>query len=481
MATFKEKTQKPLWNMVPYDKQLFKVDDAILDNVNTYKMFPSDCKITKQKYFDALKEFKSPRYVVPVIDYSWTTSPITAREDIPYIILNEKRPWKNNTFAKLIYSLMISKEYYDTLKQIIETQGSKLSPNAQKIIKFLDEWFKNSPTSIVNQNQVTPSSIQSNNEVNKIYEKSLENNRATSNQLINTVVNTLNIGSNKIQTNVNNLKSSAKEIANQLKSDVKNTSQSIFNKIIDSIDYIIEFLNNFKDTQILDDIKFCSEISNLRGPTESYKNLYLCLNTGFQYILPYFDNNMRSINSQWDITGKNVNPILSYIDKGVSGFNQILGAIETTTNLAQEKQGFYFEQSKPYNYPQNGETITIKFPLINTNTWNDVIANWQFVFLLLYQNQPTRNDIAIIDPPVLYEVEIPNVRYIPYAYISSLKVEYKGTRRNMNVPIMKNGKIKEITTIIPEAWDITINLTGLTSEPSNFNILNKNIITTQKL
>ena len=51
----------------------------------------------------------------------------------------------------------------------------------------------------------------------------------------------------------------------------------------------------------------------------------------------------------------------------------------------------------------------------------------------------------------------------------------------MNVPIMKNGKIKEITTIIPEAWDITINLTGLTSEPSNFNILNNNIITTQKL
>ena len=456
MATLKQQNQKQLWNMVPYDKRLCKVDDTDIKNVSTYKMFPADININNNvNYYKSLKQFLSPHCIVPVIDYSWTTSPVTAREDVPYIILNEKRSWKNNTFSKFIYSLTISYEYYQNLKDIINNAADKCTPQVRIILKKLDDFYE---------------------QISK-----------TTGDAFSKIVGQKNIDSAQNLAKKANQKISNNKNINKVKETISNESNGFFEKtqeitknLQEQTNKIIDFLNK-SDINIIDDIIFCNTISNLNGPTNMYRNLYLCLNTGFQYILPYFDNKMRSVNNTWAINDSNVNPILAYVDKTVGGFNNILGAAEMMLNISQEKQGFYFEQSKPYQFPNEGETFTIKFPLVNTNTWDDVIKNWQFVFLFLYQNQPTRNDIAIIDPPVLYEVEIPNVRYIPYAYISSLQIEYKGTRRNMKMPIMKNGKIKEIETIIPDAWDITINLTGLTSEPTNFNILNKNIVTTNKL
>ena len=445
--TQKDTIVKQLWNMIPYDNHYLKIDDNDISKVSNYKMFPSDITINNNdNYFKSLKQFLSPHCVVPVIDYSWTTSPVAAREDIPYIIFNEKRVWKNNTFAKLIYSLSISKEYYKAIQDMILKQGIKLTPTIKSVMKQMGDLYNDTKNSVSNF---------ANEAIN--YGKKIVTGETT--------------------TTANAIKDT-KVSKNLTSQNTDNTDKFISEETKNSL---MEFINKLKDKTILDDIAFCNTISNLKGPTNSYNNLYLCLNTGFQYILPYFDNNMRSVNNTWQINDKNVNPILAYADKAVAGFNKTLGSIETTFNLSQEKQGFYFEQSKPYSFPDQGETFNIQFPLINTNTWEDVVANWQFVFLLLYQNQPTRTDISIIEPPVLYEIEIPNVRYIPYAYISSLKIEYIGTRRNMKMPIMKNNKIKEITTIIPEAWNISIDITGLTSEPTNFNILNNNIITTRKL
>jgi len=73
-------------------------------------------------------------------------------------------------------------------------------------------------------------------------------------------------------------------------------------------------------------------------------------------------------------------------------------------------------------------------------------------------------------------VTIPGVKYMPFSFISSLGVAYKGTRRMMkiNVPasIKSGGGISNITTnfqtIVPEAYEISITLQGLVTDSKNF-------------
>ena len=61
----------------------------------------------------------------------------------------------------------------------------------------------------------------------------------------------------------------------------------------------------------------------------------------------------------------------------------LMGGISST--------GTYVENSQFYQYQSSGESVTIKFPLINTGiaTYDDVVKNWQFIFLLLYNNEDT--------------------------------------------------------------------------------------------
>lgn len=449
MATTKINTQSYLWNMVPFDDDSTKCDDTKIENVRSYKMFPAGVNInTGSKYFDGLKQFKSPHTIIPVIYYNWTTSPIGAREDIPYIILKEKRLWKNNTFAKLIYSLKANKEY---IKAIVDNINDSSSANviknwASKIGNFSLDMFDNASEGL--KDIVTPASVNSTPPGVRGYQSQAA-------------------ARSKAERN---------EAAKLTRKEARKTA--ISDTLKNAYDGVSEFIKKNTDYQFIQDINFCNTISNLKGPTEPYNGLYLCLNSGFEYILPYFNDSMRSVSNNWQIGNGNESFLKELSNLGTGSIN-ILSQLGMTLN--QETQGFYFEQSKPFQYPTEGDSFTVKFPLINTGEWADVLANWQFVFLLLFQNQPTRTDMTIIEPTALYEVEIPNMRYIPFAYIKNLKIEYKGTRRNMKLPVLKNNKIYEINTIIPEAWDITITLQGLTSEPTNFNVLNQNIITTTKL
>ena len=447
--------QSYLWNMVPFGKDRKKTDDTDLKKVATYKLFPAGTKINEgDEYFTKLKEFISPPSIISVLnDYSWTSSPSTAREDAPYIILNEKQVWKNNTIAKLIYSLTISKEFLDSFlntaekidgksREIINYAGDKVGYSISEITKKLEEMV--SPKNIV-----TP-------EVTKGGTRGAQSGAKTM------AAKTDGITANT--TGTTNTPENDDFIDKSIKM-VKNT--------------IAEMMEKIKDVTLINDIKMCDAHSNFIGPSSPYRNLYLCLNSGFRYYLPYFENEMRGVDNTWGESDASQNPIFDEANKWLYNINRIVGGVELW--LDTEKRGYYFEQTKAFNYPTNGETLNIRFPLINTNTWEDVVKNWHFIFLLLYQNQPSRNDISIIEPPAIYEVEIPNMRYIPYAYIEKLAITYKGVRRNMKIPILKNGKPDEIETIIPEAWDVNITLRGLTSEPSNFNILNKHIITTNKL
>jgi hypothetical protein len=222
-----------------------------------------------------------------------------------------------------------------------------------------------------------------------------------------------------------------------------------------------------------------------------YRNLYLTDPTGWVYKLPYFTNNQATQGNSFSDSGgvgTSIGP--SLIGAGADIATSAAGILASLNNPAQIT---YIEKTKFYNYPTEGEDITVEFPLINTGqvTYDDVVKNWQFLFLLLYQNRPGKTSANTVDQPVIYQVEIPGVKYFPYCSIQSLNIEFMGSRRelNINIPAVTtvssdsratnnaNTTSKNLTTsvgyqsiptIIPDAYKVTIVLKSLVANSKNF-------------
>lgn len=262
---------------------------------------------------------------------------------------------------------------------------------------------------------------------------------------------------------------------------------------------IINELANFYETKALDNNP------TLQTPLlEAYQNLYPSVDTGWQYVFPYFDD---YFSSSQNIFGD---------DSNMNVINLIKAGAETLTNIAgiagalAHPFGFSFqEKAKFYNFPSEGEEFSFTFPLINTGNinFNQVIKNWQLIFLLLYQNKPSRVNRNIIEPPVFYEVAIPGQKFYPFCYITNISVDFKGARRELNFNLdvqntfetesytpavdpvnatlpgdannlgEKIDVVRDITSqtssqkfsaIIPDAYVIKITLKSLVTETRNF-------------
>ena len=117
-----------------------------------------------------------------------------------------------------------------------------------------------------------------------------------------------------------------------------------------------------------------------------YQNLYITEPTGWEFILPYFDNyNNSALNAFSNDMGGSTG--LSFLKQGVDIATDIA---DITSVLRSPTQITFVEKAKFYNYPTEGEEFTFGFPLINTGaaTFSDVVRNWQLLFLLLYNNKP---------------------------------------------------------------------------------------------
>ena len=113
-----------------------------------------------------------------------------------------------------------------------------------------------------------------------------------------------------------------------------------------------------------------------------------------------------------------------------------------TAELMPGVRGTHIERPKMYSY-EGGETKTFKFTLANTNHVDDIAKNWQLIFMLLYQQLPNKISKVLLEPPVIYEVEIPGVFYTPFAYIQTVNVANKGAIRKMKVPVLYYKGIRE--------------------------------------
>ena len=204
---------------------------------------------------------------------------------------------------------------------------------------------------------------------------------------------------------------------------------------------------------------------------EPYEGLYITEDTGFQYILPYFDDKYNDVSvdmgSDSSILGNKLNAVAGKVD-------------EFAAFAAIDKPGVYIEGSKQFNMKDQGRTINIKFPLLNTGEYSDIARNWQLIYGLIYQNRPGRINRSLIDVPVIYELFIEGLSYMPYAYMSKMSVDFLGSRRRMKIKVPtftipesreSSSSIpskSEVVMTIPDAYMVDIQLTGLNDETRNF-------------
>ena len=195
-----------------------------------------------------------------------------------------------------------------------------------------------------------------------------------------------------------------------------------------------------------------------------YEGLYITEDTGFRYVLPYFNDAQQMLVNSFDTNDAMLrdNTILG---KAVSTLRSVAESAARLTSFLEP--GLYIERPKFFNFKGTGDRIQLSFPLINTgwSTYDDVRLNWQLAFLLTYQNNPNRRTREVIDPPAIYEVTIPGIKYIPYAYISQLRISYLGARRAYKLTVPGAGSI---STIVPDAYVFDITLEGLVADTKNF-------------
>ena len=202
-----------------------------------------------------------------------------------------------------------------------------------------------------------------------------------------------------------------------------------------------------------------------------YNGLYYTEDTGFKYFLPYLSDGYLEVDNTFSVDSQKI--------MGLSDISETMGAaFDAVRGIAfMDKPGVYVEQSKQYQFGMDGRNIDVTFPLLNTGSYEDIKRNWQLIFGLIYQNKPGRINRNLLELPVIYELYIEGMAYMPYSYIAKIQVDFIGNRRTMNVDIPSFGVIGSndslqdrtiINTVIPDAYNVKISFSGLNKETKNF-------------
>lgn len=217
--------------------------------------------------------------------------------------------------------------------------------------------------------------------------------------------------------------------------------------------------------------------SDYANPLNPYSLLYTTTPTKFKYTFPYMEDTY-------------VQKAGGFGDAGAGGLMTDVSSIiaEGLSDISMKKitaPGRMIEQPKGFTFTGREKSYTVKFPLFNTRSFIEIIKNWQFIYLLTYQNTPNRITRDLIDPPCIYEARIPGVWYSKYSSITNMQVDFMGARREMDMPVPFISKAsdmpvegtsesnwmlekRKISTVIPDAYMVTITITELFSETQNF-------------
>ena len=235
-------------------------------------------------------------------------------------------------------------------------------------------------------------------------------------------------------------------------------------------------------------------ITNI-DPLKPYEGLYPAVETKNLYYLPYLnvDNMTDSSGSvgSWKAPDETFAANLKkagkagasmLVGEAATAFTQLVGAFNEAAQNAQQLEFAMFEPGaatekiKLFAPKEEGDVINIVFYLSNTigvyagTGVHPIQRNWDFLYKLTFQNLPNRRSINLLDPPCVYDVEVPGFKKFPIAVIDSLKITNEGTTRMVNIT---NGQIEEANSgsgqvkLVPEAYKVSISIRSLLMNTQN--------------
>lgn len=235
--------------------------------------------------------------------------------------------------------------------------------------------------------------------------------------------------------------------------------------------------------------EFTKDMTGVKGAALApYRGLYPAKPTGNTYIMPYLNvENMSEIAGTWraaDDTkiGNNLSKVAGGAAASLGDLKdagtKMVGLAEgmykglqtiSQLDMALQNPGAAQEKIKAFTPNDTGESINLTFYLYNTTKDISFLRkNWEFLFQFTYQNLPNRKSVNLLDPPCVYEVEVPGYKRFPVAAIESFKVTNEGTTRlvDINTGNLVNQGGKDVK-IIPEAYKVTLKITSLLSNTRN--------------
>lgn len=195
---------------------------------------------------------------------------------------------------------------------------------------------------------------------------------------------------------------------------------------------------------------------------DPYASLYDAPLTNFQYVFPYISGTSLKTSAAWSET---VPGSANLYEKSASAVTNMAGlaGISELNNMAVGIQSFFkndpyvgVEQPMFFSGPVK-DTFSIKFPLFNTGSIQEIQDNYNFIRIFAFQNLIDRKSAITYDPPVIYEIR-PAQGHIgalgsrPAVVVTSFDVKNIGAVRSIDIGIQ--GAATKV--LIPEAYMVNI-------------------------
>ena len=240
-----------------------------------------------------------------------------------------------------------------------------------------------------------------------------------------------------------------------------------------------------------------------------YRNLYTTEKTGWGYVLPYLGaGNMTDITNTfsqsdfktrfltpWDKASQDLKDPKSEKNKTPGS---ILGSAFAASNSFVGGAAGAIRAENPQSFTgTSSESIKVVFYLLNTINSEDIRKNYEFCYLLTYQNLPNRRSINVLDSPPLYRAKVDGYKTLPICYMNDLKIENVGAVRLVDIgktsdknvfnSVLRGAEENSNTVkIIPEAYKISFTLQSVFMNSQNMfvfaanpqGIVTTNVVTT---
>jgi len=470
-----------------------KLQQIALDERLPRELVAPPFSTIRNAYFKAFKNGKTnflrKKIIDVVSDYQWTASPRSAKigtagaidsninDEVPYVRLKEKYFLFNNLIAQALYSISAANQTTSFFS------GNATSTDVINIVNKLQSQIENNGIFQSAATRVSNLLDQGGNQIqgifrrdfvgtNAIFEVSEETQTAIVENILLAFDNEAEARAfvrqkiDEANASLRNGTDAARNFANRLNELITsgiNTISPIGSSIVSSAKNLIG--ENLKIAQAL------FQNPDLEPVLIPYQGLYLVGSTGFEYKIPYLENNI--LNNSNSFGGGNISlGFLPELVENVSGLAETVTSFMTSFAQAGTTS---IERTKYYDFAREGQPFKVRLPLYNTHPANfsNVVSNYRLVFLLLYQNMPMRTNKVIVEPPCVYDVTIPGGRREPFCYMSSINVKHNGNTRVMNIPttglgIQGQGKLPEnIEAIIPDSYLIEMEFTPLIPHTKN--------------